>query len=116
MAELSQATVLTEQSIATTAKTDFSMLSTILDEVKQLKDEVKFANSKQNQDINYCSQIQADINVTKQQFRPQNSNYQQRSCNFRENKISHQIHQLFQRIILTLEENIIEFQDWFNLV
>ncbi|KAK3606304.1 hypothetical protein CHS0354_037982 [Potamilus streckersoni] len=50
MAELSQAAVLAEKYIATTNTTDFSTLNTILNEVKQIKDEVKVANSKQTQD------------------------------------------------------------------
>ncbi|KAK3586486.1 hypothetical protein CHS0354_016914 [Potamilus streckersoni] len=52
MAELRQAEVLAEQSIASPDTTDFSTLHTILDEVKQLNDKVKVENSKQNQDSN----------------------------------------------------------------
>ncbi|KAK3610221.1 hypothetical protein CHS0354_038862 [Potamilus streckersoni] len=74
MAELRQAAVLAEKSIATTDTTDFSALNTILNEVKQLKDEVS-ANSKQTQDSISSLQSHAHINATKLPSLPPNSNY-----------------------------------------
>ncbi|KAK3603684.1 hypothetical protein CHS0354_023281 [Potamilus streckersoni] len=85
MAELRQAAVLAEKSIATTDKTDFSTLNTILNEVKQLKDEVKVANSKQTQDSISSIQTHAHINVTKPPFRTPSSNYQTSGQSFRPN-------------------------------
>ncbi|KAK3596407.1 hypothetical protein CHS0354_019007 [Potamilus streckersoni] len=55
------------------------------DEVKQLKDEVMVANSKQNQDSNSCSPPNAHINVTRQPFYPRNTNSQPRARYFRQN-------------------------------
>ncbi|KAK3611282.1 hypothetical protein CHS0354_004931 [Potamilus streckersoni] len=74
MAELRQATVLAEKSIATTDTTDLSALNTILNEVKQLKDEVA-ANSKQTKDSISSLQKHAHINATKLPFLPPTSNY-----------------------------------------
>ncbi|KAK3582921.1 hypothetical protein CHS0354_009728 [Potamilus streckersoni] len=85
MAELRQAAILAEKSITTTDTTDCSTLHTILDEVKQLKDEIKVANSKQNQDSNSCSQTHALINVTRQPFYTRNTNNQPRARYFRQN-------------------------------
>ncbi|KAK3592239.1 hypothetical protein CHS0354_004695 [Potamilus streckersoni] len=85
MAELRQAAVLAEKSIATTDTTDFSTLNTILNEVKQLKDEVKVANSKQTQDSISSIQTHAHVNVTKPPFRTPSSNYQTSGLSFRPN-------------------------------
>ncbi|KAK3587550.1 hypothetical protein CHS0354_004836 [Potamilus streckersoni] len=85
MAELRQAAVLAEKSIATTDTTDFSTLNTILNEVKQLKDEVKVANSKQTQDSISSIQTHAHVNVTKPPFRTPSTNYQTSGQSFRPN-------------------------------
>ncbi|KAK3586765.1 hypothetical protein CHS0354_023495 [Potamilus streckersoni] len=85
MAELRQAAVLAEKSIATTDTTDFSTLNTILNEVKQLKDEVKVANSKQTQNSISSIQTHAHVNVTKPPFRTPSSNYQTSGQSFRPN-------------------------------
>ncbi|KAK3598095.1 hypothetical protein CHS0354_006055 [Potamilus streckersoni] len=85
MAELRQAAVLAEKSIATTDTTDFSTLNTILNEVKQIKDEVKVANSKQTQDSISSIQTHAHVNVTKPPFRTPSSNYQTSGQSFRPN-------------------------------
>ncbi|KAL3868432.1 hypothetical protein ACJMK2_041240 [Sinanodonta woodiana] len=69
MSDLREAAVLAEKEIITTDHTDLSALNTILDEVKQLKDEVKVANLKQNQHISTFSESRANINHTKQTFR-----------------------------------------------
>ncbi|KAK3581058.1 hypothetical protein CHS0354_013965 [Potamilus streckersoni] len=85
MAVLHQAAVLAEKSIATTDTTDFSTLNTILNEVKQPKDEVKVANSKQTQDSISSIQTHAHVNVTKRPFRTPSSNYQTSGLSFRPN-------------------------------
>ncbi|KAL3836199.1 hypothetical protein ACJMK2_021641 [Sinanodonta woodiana] len=72
MADLRQAAVLAEKSIATTDTTDLLAFNTILDEVKQLKDEVKVANSMQHQYIHAYSQPPTNVNHTTQTFQPRN--------------------------------------------
>ncbi|KAL3881014.1 hypothetical protein ACJMK2_033214 [Sinanodonta woodiana] len=72
IADLRQAAVLAEKSIATTDTTDLLAFNTILDEVKQLKDEVKVANSMQHQYIHAYSQPPTNVNHTTQTFQPRN--------------------------------------------
>ncbi|KAK3592861.1 hypothetical protein CHS0354_028944 [Potamilus streckersoni] len=85
MAELRQVALLAEKSITTTDTTDFSTLNTILNEVKQLKDEVKVANSKQTQDSISSIQTLAHVDVTKPPFRTPSSNYQTSCLSLRPN-------------------------------
>ncbi|KAL3887392.1 hypothetical protein ACJMK2_027334 [Sinanodonta woodiana] len=72
MTDLRQAAVLAEKSIATTDTTDLLAFNTILDEVKQLKDEVKVANSMQQQYIHAYSQPPTNGNHITQAFQPRN--------------------------------------------
>ena len=72
MAGLRQAAVLAEKSIATTDTTDLLAFNTILDKVKQLKEEVKVTNSMNQQYIHAYSQPPTNGNHNTQTFQPRN--------------------------------------------